>query len=130
MLHRAILGSFERFIAILIEQYAGRFPLWLAPTQVVVATITSDGDAYAQEVQAEFLAAGLRSEADLRNEKINFKVREHSLAKVPLIAVIGRREAENRTLALRRLGSKDQEVLALDEAVARIREEAAPPVGA
>ncbi len=130
MLHRAILGSFERFIAILIEQYAGRFPLWLAPTQVVVATITSDGDAYAQEVQAEFLAAGLRSEADLRNEKINFKVREHSLAKVPLIAVIGRREAENRTLALRRLGSKDQVVLALDEAVARIREEAAPPVGA
>jgi threonyl-tRNA synthetase len=130
MLHRAIIGSFERFIAILIEQYAGRFPLWLAPTQVAVATITSDGDAYAQEVQAEFLAAGLRSEADLRNEKINFKVREHSLAKVPLIAVIGRREAENRTLALRRLGSKDQVVLALDEAVARIREEAAPPVGA
>ena len=130
MLHRAIIGSFERFIAILIEQYAGRFPLWLAPTQVVVATITSDGDAYAQEVQAEFLAAGLRSEVDLRNEKINFKVREHSLAKVPLIAVIGRREAENRTLALRRLGSKDQVVLALDEAVARIREEAAPPVGA
>ena len=130
MLHRAILGSFERFIAILIEQYAGRFPLWLAPTQVVVATITSDGDAYAQEAQAEFLAAGLRSEADLRNEKINFKVREHSLAKVPLIAVIGRREAENRTLALRRLGSKDQVVLALDEAVARIREEAAPPLGA
>ena len=130
MLHRAIIGSFERFIAILIEQFAGRFPLWLAPTQVVVATITSDGDAYAQEVQAEFLAAGLRSEADLRNEKINFKVREHSLAKVPLIAVIGRREAENRTLALRRLGSKDQVVLALDEAVARIREEAAPPVGA
>ena len=130
MLHRAILGSFERFIAILIEQYAGRFPLWLAPTQVVVATITSDGDAYAQEAQAKFLAAGLRSEADLRNEKINFKVREHSLAKVPLIAVIGRREAENRTLALRRLGSKDQVVLALDEAVARIREEAAPPLGA
>jgi threonyl-tRNA synthetase len=127
MLHRAILGSFERFIAILIEQYAGRFPLWMAPVQVVVATITSDGDAFATEVQERLLEAGLRAELDLRNEKINYKVREHSLAKVPLIAVVGRREAENRSIALRRLGQKEQEVLALDDALVRIKEEAAPP---
>ena len=127
MLHRAILGSFERFLAILIEQYAGRFPLWLAPVQMTVATITSDADDYAVEVRNAFAAAGLRSEIDLRNEKINYKVREHSLAKVPLIAVVGRREAEERTVALRRLGGKDQEVLALGEAVTRVREEATPP---
>ncbi len=127
MLHRAILGSFERFLAILIEQYAGRFPLWLAPQQAVVATITSDANGYAEEVRAAFAAAGLRVGTDLRNEKINYKVREHSLAKVPVIAVVGRREAEEGKVALRRLGSKDQEVLALGEAVARIREEAAIP---
>ncbi len=127
MLHRAILGSFERFLAILIEQYAGRFPLWLAPQQAVVATITSDANGYAEEVRAAFAAAGLRVGTDLRNEKINYKVREHSLAKVPVIAVVGRREAEEGKVALRRLGSKDQEVLALGEAVARIREEAAVP---
>ncbi len=127
MLHRAILGSFERFLAILIEQYAGRFPLWLAPVQGVVATITSDANGYAAEAQAAFAAAGLRFETDLRNEKINYKVREHSLAKVPVIAVVGRREAEEGKVALRRLGSKEQEVLALGEAVARIREEAAVP---
>jgi threonyl-tRNA synthetase len=129
MLHRAILGSFERFLAILIEQYAGRFPLWLAPVQATVATITSDADAYAEEVRAAFAAAGLRVETDLRNEKINFKVRELSLAKVPLIAVVGRREAEERTIALRRLGGKEQEILALDEAVAKVSAEAAPPTG-
>jgi threonyl-tRNA synthetase len=129
MLHRAILGSFERFLAILIEQYAGRFPLWLAPIQATVATITSDADAYAEEVQAAFAAAGLRVETDLRNEKINFKVRELSLAKVPLIAVVGRREAEERTIALRRLGGKQQEILALDEAVTKVSAEAAPPAG-
>ena len=129
MLHRAILGSFERFIAILIEQYAGRFPLWLAPVQVTVATITSDADAYAEEVRAAFAAAALRVEIDLRNEKINYKVRELSLAKVPLIAVVGRREAERRTVALRRLGGKEQEILALDEAVAKVSAEAAPPAG-
>ncbi len=129
MLHRAILGSFERFLAILIEQYAGRFPLWLAPVQVTVATITSDADAYADEVRAAFAAAGLRVEADFRNEKINFKVRELSLAKVPLIAVVGRREAEERTVALRRLGGKEQEILALDEAVAKVTAEATPPAG-
>ncbi|GAB4354026.1 MAG: threonine--tRNA ligase [Kiloniellaceae bacterium] len=127
MLHRAILGSFERFLAILIEQYAGRFPLWLAPLQVVVATITSDANGYAEQVAAALRAAGLRVETDLRNEKINYKVREHSLAKVPVLAVVGRREAEEGKLALRRLGSKDQEVLALDDAVDRIRAEAAAP---
>jgi threonyl-tRNA synthetase len=130
MLHRAILGSFERFLAILIEQYAGRFPLWLAPVQATVATITSDADNYAEEVRAAFAAAGLRVEADLRNEKINYKVRELSLAKVPLIAVVGRREAEAGKVALRRLGGKEQEILALDEAVAKVSAEAAPPAGA
>ena len=129
MLHRAILGSFERFLAILIEQYAGRFPLWLAPVQATVATITSDANAYAEDVRAAFAAAGLRVEADLRNVKINYKVRELSLAKVPLIAVVGRREAEERTVALRRLGGKEQEILALDEAVAKVSAEAAPPAG-
>jgi threonyl-tRNA synthetase len=129
MLHRAILGSFERFLAILIEQYAGRFPLWLAPVQVVVATITSDADAYAGQVAEALGQAGLRTELDLRNEKINYKVREHSLAKVPLIAVVGRREAEEGTIALRRLGGQDQEVLALREAVIKVKAEAAPPAG-
>ncbi len=129
MLHRAILGSFERFLAILIEQYAGRFPLWLAPVQVTVATITSDADAYADEVRAAFAAAELRVETDFRNEKINFKVREHSLAKVPVIAVVGRREAEERKVALRRLGGKEQEILALDEAVAKVTAEATTPAG-
>jgi threonyl-tRNA synthetase len=127
MLHRAILGSFERFLAILIENYAGRLPLWLAPLQAVVATITSDADAYAEEVATALKRAGLRVETDLRNEKINYKVREHSHAKVPLIAVVGRREAEEKTIALRRLGGEDQEVLALDDAVNRLKEEARMP---
>ena len=129
MLHRAILGSFERFLAIMIEQYAGRFPLWLAPVQVVVATITSDADDFAREVTGILEGAGLRAVADLRNEKINYKVREHSLAKVPVIAVVGRREAEERSLALRRLGSKDQEMLALDDAVNILMKDAVPPDG-
>ena len=129
MLHRAILGSFERFLAILIEQYAGRFPLWLAPLQVMVATITSDADAYAEEVVAALKAAGLRAEADLRNEKINYKVREHSVGKVQVIAVVGRREADEGNVALRRLGGKDQEVLALSDAITRLQEEATPPDG-
>jgi len=129
MLHRAILGSFERFLAILIEQYAGRFPLWLAPLQVMVATITSDADAYAEEVVAALKAAGMRAEADLRNEKINYKVREHSVGKVPVIAVVGRREADEGNVALRRLGGKDQEVLALSDAITRLQEEATPPDG-
>ena len=130
MLHRAILGSFERFLAILIEQFAGRFPLWLAPVQVVVATITSDANDYAGRVRDRMAAAGLRVEADLRNEKINYKVREHSLAKVPVIAVIGRREAEEGKVVLRRLGSKEQEILALDDAVIRIKDEATGPATA
>src|SRR3954451_17040685 len=127
MLHRAILGSFERFLGILIEQYAGRFPLWLAPVQAVVATIVSDADEYAQEVAAALAAAGLTVETDLSNQKINAKVREHSLAHVPVLVVVARREAEQRTVALRRLGSQAQEVVPLEEAVARLASEAAPP---
>ncbi len=127
MLHRAILGSLERFIGILIEQYAGAFPLWLAPVQVVIATITNDGDAYAREVEEALSAAGLRCQLDLRNEKISYKVREHSLAKVPVILAIGRREAEERTVAMRRFGSQAQESLALEEARARLAAEAKAP---
>jgi len=128
MLHRAILGSFERFIGILIEHHAGRFPLWLAPVQAVVATIVSEADDYAREVAGRLAAAGLRVETDLRNEKINYKVREHSLAKVPNLLVVGRREAEEGTVALRPLGEgARQEVLGLDEAVDRLRTDALPP---
>jgi threonyl-tRNA synthetase len=127
MLHRAILGSFERFIGILIEQYAGKFPMWLAPLQGMVATITSDADVYAREVKSLCVAEGLRVAADLSNEKINHKVREHSLAKIPVLMVVGKREAETRTVAIRRLGSNAQEILALDEAVARLKREAAIP---
>jgi threonyl-tRNA synthetase len=127
MLHRAILGSFERFLGILIEQYAGRFPLWLAPVQVVVASIVSDAGAYAEEVAATLREFGLDARADTRNEKINAKVREHSLAHVPVLAVVGRREAEQRSLALRRLGSDAQEILPLDAAVAMLAREAEAP---
>jgi threonyl-tRNA synthetase len=127
MLHRAILGSLERFIGILIENYAGKFPLWLAPKQAVVATIVSDADSYAVEVQAALKAAGIRAGIDLANEKINYKVRQHSLAKVPYLLVVGRREAENRTVAVRRLGVEAQEVLSLDEIAARMAKEATPP---
>ena len=127
MLHRAILCSFERFIGIMIENFAGAFQLWLAPTQVVVAKITSDADDYAREVAAELRAKGLRVELDLRNEKINYKVREHSLAKVPALAVVGRREAELRQVAIRRLGSDRQQVVGLDEAAIGLATEASPP---
>ena len=127
MLHRAILGTFERFIGILIEHHAGRFPLWLAPVQVVVATIVSDADAYAGEVASHLRAAGLRVETDLRNEKINYKVREHSLAKVPVLLVVGKREAEEGTVAMRRLGSQGQEVAALGGVIAQLASEATPP---
>ncbi len=127
MLHRAILGSFERFLGILIEQYAGRFPLWLAPVQAVVATIVSDADAYAEEVAAALTKAGLTVRTDLTNQKINAKVREHSLLHVPVLAVVGRKEAETRTVALRRLGGSAQDVVSLDEAVARLAAEATPP---
>lgn len=127
MLHRAILGSFERFIGIMIENYAGAFPLWLAPVQAVVATITSDADDYAHEVAARFKAAGLRVETDLRNEKVGYKVREHSVAKVPVIAVVGRNEAEKGEVAIRRLGSQAQTVVSVEEAIRILTEEATPP---
>jgi threonyl-tRNA synthetase len=127
MLHRAILGSFERFMAILIEHHAGRLPLWLAPIQVVVATITEAADEAAQAVCKRLVDAGLRADLDLRNEKINYKVREHSLAKTPFIFVLGEREAAEGTVSIRRLGDKGQEVLALDKAVDILREEATPP---
>jgi len=127
MLHRAILGSFERFLGILIEQYAGRFPLWLAPVQVVVATIVSDADAYATEVAAALTKAGLAVQTDLSNQKINAKVREHSLQHVPVLAVVGRKEAEAGTVALRRLGSQAQDVLPLADAVGSLRAGATPP---
>ncbi len=127
MLHRAILGSFERFLAILVEHHAGRFPLWLAPVQVVVTTITDAANEAAQAVADKLKAAGIRVEVDLRNEKINYKVREHSLAKVPLIYVLGEREAKEGTVSIRRLGDQKQEVLALDEALARLRSEATAP---
>jgi threonyl-tRNA synthetase len=127
MLHRAICGSVERFLGVMIENYAGAFPLWLAPVQVVVATITSDGDDYARRVAAELKAKGLRVELDLRNEKINLKVREHSLAKVPVLAVVGRREAELGQVALRRLGSDGQEILDLGAAANALALQANPP---
>jgi threonyl-tRNA synthetase len=127
MLHRAILGSFERFLGILIEHHAGRFPLWLAPVQVVVASIVTDAAPYAEAVAARLRAAGLSVRTDTRNEKINAKVREHSLAHVPVLAVVGRREAELGQVALRRLGSQAQDVLALDAAVASLAAEALPP---
>jgi len=127
MLHRAILGSLERFIGILIEHHAGKFPLWLAPVQAVVATITSDADDYAKQVVEGLKKAGIRAELDTRNEKINYKIREHSLQKAPQIWVVGKREAEERKVAIRRLGSDAQEVLALDEAIRKIAEDAQPP---
>jgi threonyl-tRNA synthetase len=127
MLHRAILGSFERFIGVVIENFAGAFPLWLSPVQVVVATITSDADEFALKAAAKLRAAGLRVETDLRNEKINYKVREHSLSKTPIIAVVGRREAEEGKVALRRLGSDGQQILGLDEACNVLALEAQAP---
>ena len=127
MLHRAIIGTFERFIGILIEHHAGRLPLWLSPVQAVVATIVSDADDYANEVLAKLRAAGLRADADLRNEKINYKVREHSVAKVPHMLVVGKREAEEGTIALRTLGEQQQKVLSVAEAIAFLQGEATPP---
>ncbi|MBP2232854.1 threonyl-tRNA synthetase [Azospirillum agricola] len=129
MLHRAILGSLERFIGMLIEHYAGKFPLWLAPVQAVVTTITSEADGYAQEVATLLKRQGVRVELDTRNEKINLKVREHSLKKVPLMLVVGKREAEERTVALRVLGGKDQEVLSLDAAIGKLVAESRSPAG-
>ncbi|MCC5793726.1 MAG: threonine--tRNA ligase [Chromatiales bacterium] len=133
MLHRALFGSLERFTGILIEHYAGVLPLWLAPVQVIVATITSDGEDYAREVAKQLRGAGLRTELDLRNEKINYKVREHSLQKIPVIIAVGKREVEERTVSIRRLGAKGQRVLPLEEALSTLREEASTrgrPAGA
>ncbi len=127
MLHRAIFGSYERFIGILIEHFAGRLPVWLAPTQAVVATIVSDADNYAMQAMEQLRAAGIRVETDLRNEKINYKVREHSLAKVPHLLVVGKREAEEGTVAIRTLGEKDQRVMPLAEAIAMLKAAATPP---
>jgi threonyl-tRNA synthetase len=127
MLHRAVLGSFERFIGILIENYSGHFPLWLAPVQVVIATITGDADPYAEFVLQELKHVGIKVELDTRNEKINYKIREHSHAKVPVILVVGKREAEEQTVAVRRLGGKDQEILALKQAVATLANDCISP---
>jgi threonyl-tRNA synthetase len=127
MLHRAILGSLERFIGVLIENYAGAFPMWLAPVQVVVASISEGANAYAEQAAKELRSAGLRVTTDLRNEKINYKIREHSLQKIPVIAVVGAKEAEERKLALRRFGSQAQEVVLLSDAVKFLVEEALPP---
>ena len=127
MLHRAILGSMERWIGILIEQYAGRFPIWLAPVQAVITTITSDNDDYACKVLEECKKVGLRAAIDTRNEKINYKIREHSNAKIPVILVVGTKEQENETVAMRRLGGKSQEILALDDAVNTLLKESTPP---
>ncbi len=127
MLHRAILGTYERFIGILIEHHAGRFPVWLAPVQAVVATIVSDADDYAKACVEKLKAAGIRVEIDLRNEKINYKVREHSLAKVPHLLVVGMREAEEGKVAIRTLGSDGQRIMSLDEAIAMLKAEATPP---
>jgi threonyl-tRNA synthetase len=123
MLHRAIFGSLERFMAILLEHHAGNLPLWLAPVQVKILTITSDADEYATEIEACLRAFGLRAESDLRNEKISYKVREHSVAKVPVQFAVGHRELENRTVAIRRLGSKKQEVMSLDDAISALKTE-------
>jgi len=127
MLHRAILGSMERWIGILIEQYAGRMPAWLAPVQIVVASITDSANEYAETVARTAEAMGLRVERDFRNEKISYKVREHSVMKVPFILAVGGREAEASTVALRRLGSNDQQVLDMKEALAGLRDESLPP---
>ncbi|HUF44172.1 MAG TPA: threonine--tRNA ligase, partial [Aestuariivirgaceae bacterium] len=127
MLHRAMFGSIERFAGILIEHHAGHFPLWLAPLQIVVATITSEADGYARDVALRLSLAGLRVETDLRNEKIGYKVREHSLAKVPVMIVLGKREVEERSVNIRRLGSKEQEAMGLDAAAETLKDESLPP---
>jgi threonyl-tRNA synthetase len=128
MLHRAILGSLERFIGILIEEYSGKFPLWLAPVQVVVATITEKADDYARQLHADLIKAGVRAELDIRNEKINYKVREHSLQKVPVMFVVGGKEAETASVSVRRLGSEQQQVMAFDAALAGLLDESVTPL--
>ena len=127
MLHRALFGSIERFLGILIEHHAGKLPLWLSPEQVVVCPIVSEMNDYAEEVAAKLRAAGLYAKTDLRNEKINYKIREHSVAKIPVIAVVGAKEKENGTVTVRRLGSEKQELMALDDFIAALKKEATMP---
>jgi threonyl-tRNA synthetase len=127
MIHRAICGSMERFLGVVLEHYAGHLPLWLSPVQAVIATITSDGDDFAREVHAAATRMGLRAELDLRNEKINYKVREHSLAKVPALLVIGKKEAAERTVSIRRLGNDGQQVMPIEAALAALADEAMAP---
>jgi threonyl-tRNA synthetase len=127
MIHRAMFGSLERFTGVLLEHTAGHLPLWLSPLQAKVCTIVSDADGYAETVLAALQNAGLRAEADMRNEKINYKVREHLAAKVPVLLVVGKREAEERTVSLRRLGSQQSQVMPLDKAIAMLADEAVPP---
>jgi len=127
MLHRATLGSFERFIGILIESHAGKLPFWLAPRQVVVASIVSDADDYVQKVTKALQAAGIKAEADIRNEKINYKVREHSVGKVPVILAVGMKEVEDGTVSVRRLGDKNSAVMALETVITELKAEALPP---
>jgi len=127
MLHRAILGSLERFIGMLIENYAGKMPMWLAPTQVVVATIVSEADGYAEQLVRQLREAGIRADLDTRNEKINYKVREHSVGKVPLMFVVGKREAEEGTVSVRRLGTEGQKVMLAMDAIVALMAEATPP---
>jgi len=126
MIHRAICGSMERFLGILLENFAGHMPLWFSPLQVVVATITSEADGYGAEVAAKLRRAGLSVETDFRNEKINYKVREHSLAKVPALLVVGKKEAADRTVSIRRLGKEGQQVMPLDAALKMFTDEATP----
>jgi threonyl-tRNA synthetase len=128
MLHRAVLGSFERFIGVLIEHYAGKLPLWLAPVQAVVATITTEGEGYAKDLCNRLIHLGIRAELDTRNEKISYKVREHSLQKIPYLLVVGKREAEQQTVAIRKLGSDQQEVMGQEEIIARLLIEAYRPI--
>ena len=127
MLHRAILGSLERFTGILIEHYEGKFPLWLAPIQLVIATITSKADKYAQEIEEKFISKGIRVILDSRNEKINYKVREHSVNKVPYIFVVGVNEMDDKTVAIRKLGSNKQEILNIQDSLNMILKETAAP---
>jgi threonyl-tRNA synthetase len=127
MIHRAILGSLERFVGILLENFAGHLPLWIAPIQVMVCPITSEADEYGSEVRRALKAAGMKAEVDLRNEKISYKVREHSLAKIPVILAVGKREAEEKSVSIRRLGSQAQESMSLKDAVAALSYEATPP---
>ena len=127
MLHRAVLGTLERFIGIMIENYAGRLPLWLVPTQVVVTSIKPETNDYAQKIYDQLKAQNIRAELDIRDENLNAKIREHSLAKVPAIFVVGAREEENNNVAIRRLGSKNQSVVSLDQAVTDICAEAKAP---